>query len=226
MAEETPRQRHRLCFEDVDEYCGPFGRQGKAQRSAAKKPQVKGRPTRTTATGHSRLRHSLGILALVLGVAYWLIWIGIIDLDGARAAVLDQVAGIYPQYARANVAAGKGYAMSARARQNRIKTCERLVQTRPDDPLALVLLGDAYRDEDDLRQARICYGKALDLDANCFEAHVSLGKLHSEQKQYEQAEAAYQQALTIKPDSAEVHVALGMIYSNQGRYEQAMLAFR
>jgi tetratricopeptide (TPR) repeat protein len=225
MAEETPPQRHRICFEGVDQFCGPFGRRANAQRSAAAKPQPKGRPTRTKATGHSRLRHSLGILALVLGVAYWLIWMGIIDMDGARAAVLNRVAGIYPEYARANALLSKDYGTSALMRKDRLRACEQLVQAHPDDPLALVLLGDAYLGEDDLRQARICYDKALDLEPNCFEAYVALGKLHSEQNEYEQAEAAYQQALAIRPESSDVHVALGLLYSSQGRYEQAMLAF-
>jgi tetratricopeptide (TPR) repeat protein len=226
MAEEAPQQRRRLRFEDVDQFSGPFGRRANAQRAPSRPNRAKAQPTRVQPRRRNPLRWVLVTVALMLGVVYWLIWIGFIDMDGARAAVLSRVAGVYRDRAEANAFLSKHYSTPAVKQGGMVDACERLVQARPEDPHALVLLGEAYRDEDDLMQASACYQKALEFDPNCYEAHVAVGDMHSEQGEYASAEAAYQRALAIRSDLADVHVALGLIYSNQGRYEQAMQQFQ
>lgn len=167
----------------------------------------------------------LGTMAAVLLMVFWLIQVGLIDLDGVRAAVLSRVAGICPDQAQAYTFLGKHYSTSGRA-TDAIDACEKLVQIEPQVPQSHVLLGDTYREVSRPEEAIACYAAALDLDPNCYEACLGLGEVYTRLGRYDEAIGSYEQAVHIRPRSAPAYVSLGLVFSNLGRYDEAMQAFK
>ncbi|WP_113662145.1 tetratricopeptide repeat protein [Pedobacter nanyangensis] len=77
------------------------------------------------------------------------------------------------------------------------------------DPLALGLLGDAYSELKDYKQAATYYKKAIDKSSNKFTSPIFLKKLglvNEAQKDYKGAEEAYNKIKTQFPESAEAQM--------------------
>jgi tetratricopeptide (TPR) repeat protein len=162
---------------------------------------------------------------LLLLAVVGLVCTGIVDSSGIKAQVLAQIA---------NACSGDGgvlslvedYRGASTKSHGSVAVCQELVRLKPDDAGAQVMLGKAYTDTGQTKEAMACYQHALALDPNCFEAHLGTGKAHFDQGSYHEAIASYQRALKIRPRSAEAHLALGLALSNAGQYEEAIQAFQ
>jgi tetratricopeptide (TPR) repeat protein len=88
------------------------------------------------------------------------------------------------------------------------------------DPLVLGMLGDAYSELKDYRQAITYYKKASDKSKNTFTSPLYLKKLglvYEEQKEFKAAEDAYQKIKTDYPESNEASVIDSYIARAQAR---------
>ena len=66
--------------------------------------------------------------------------------------------------------------------------------------------------------------RAIELDANCWQAHADSGRLFAEKYNQAQATDALQAALRINPRAAEVHVALGCLALRNFEFQRATAA--
>ncbi|MCU0915263.1 MAG: tetratricopeptide repeat protein [Planctomycetes bacterium] len=194
-------------------------------------PQVAGWPEIEMAR---RLRHRLfrecrrwgprlGVLILLTvlgGVGKKLI-----DASGIRAAVLADIANVCSSEADTSSLL-KGHDSASAKAWSSLAVCQRLVQLKPQDAQAHVMLGNAYMAVGRSPEAVERYHDALTLDPNCFEAHLGMGKVHFARGGYSDAVGWYQRALKIRPRSADAHLSLGLALSNAGQYEEAMQAFQ
>ena len=68
--------------------------------------------------------------------------------------------------------------------------------------------------------------KALDLDPNRSESHLSMAILQMHGEQWDAAEASFKKAAELSPKSTNALVALGNFYQARGRYPEAEQSFR
>ena len=66
------------------------------------------------------------------------------------------------------------------------------------------------------------FRRAIQIDAECYAAHVNLGMALSEQGKLDEAVAQFHVALKIDPERAESHVNLATILYRQSKYEEAI----
>ena len=79
--------------------------------------------------------------------------------------------------------------------------------------------------EDNLREAEESSRKALDLDPELAEAHVSRGLAVSLSKQYEQAAAEFEAAIRLDPKLFEAHYFFARLHYTQGNLAEAARLF-
>lgn len=66
--------------------------------------------------------------------------------------------------------------------------------------------------------------RALELDPNLSEAHVSMGAVHQiRHVRWADAEASYKRAIELNPNLPEAYGRLGMLYNSWARFEEARL---
>ena len=164
------------------------------------------------------------LLLVVLAVA-GLVCVRMIDASGLKAKVLADIAGVNSHEDSTYSLLKERRAVSARSRGS-VTACQKLVQLRPADADAHVMLGNAYTEMERRQEAIACYQEALTLDPNSFDAHLGMGKAHFDQGSYAEAIASYRKALKIRPRSANAHLSLGLALSNAGKYDEAMQAFQ
>jgi tetratricopeptide (TPR) repeat protein len=91
---------------------------------------------------------------------------------------------------------------------------------------ALVAQGGLLIDQGKFPEAADCYRKALELNADCAEAHFNLGNLLRAQGQWREAAACYQQTVRLLPAFALGHYNLGTTFVAAEEAEPAMECFR
>ena len=165
----------------------------------------------------------LGILALL--AAGGVVGMNIIDSSGLKAKVLADLAGVCSEEVGAGSLLNEHPRTSVKSLSS-VTVCEKLVNLKPGDVHARVLLANAYADVGRTHEALACYSAVLAADPNCFEAHLGMGKMHFVRGSYADAAASYRRALQIRPRSADAHLALGLALSNAGKCEEAMQAFQ
>jgi predicted O-linked N-acetylglucosamine transferase (SPINDLY family) len=101
-----------------------------------------------------------------------------------------------------------------------------VLQTQPDHPDALHLLGLLAHHVGRHDAAVELIGKAIALNPAAAEFHNNLGEAYRAQGKREKALGCYRQALALKPDCAEVHYNLGILLADQGKVEEAILHYR
>ena len=77
-----------------------------------------------------------------------------------------------------------------------------------------------------LRQAEIASQKALELEPELAEAHISRGLAVSMNKRFDEAEKAFESALKLDPKSFEAAKAYARSYLAQGKFEDAVRMFQ
>jgi tetratricopeptide (TPR) repeat protein len=87
------------------------------------------------------------------------------------------------------------------------ETCQRLFD--PNDPEKLTLLGELYGDAGSFEQALDPLTRAVQLDANSYEAWHNLGLTYFRLQQYKEARDPLQKAVSLHPDAYGSVVILG-----------------
>ncbi len=88
-------------------------------------------------------------------------------------------------------------------------------------PQAYTLLGSAYIQQENWKEAEKALQRATQLDSRASGAYVSLGAVLNETKQYPQAETALLRGLELKPDAPAGHYELAKTYWFLSRWKEA-----
>jgi serine/threonine protein kinase/Tfp pilus assembly protein PilF len=107
------------------------------------------------------------------------------------------------------------------------------IKKDPEYALAYAGLADSYaqlymyydRDKKNLDQALIASQKALELDPELAEAHVSRGLVISQNMQYKEAEKEFETAIRLNPKLFDAHYLYGRTLRVQGKHKQAARLF-
>ena len=100
-----------------------------------------------------------------------------------------------------------------------------ILQTDPDQPVALHLLGviASQRGDNDLAVDLIT--KAVAVKPDYGEAYNDLGNAFKELGRLDEAVSSYNKALTSKADYAEAHVGLGVVLRDLGKLDEAVTSY-
>jgi Tfp pilus assembly protein PilF len=102
---------------------------------------------------------------------------------------------------------------------------KQVLQTAPNQPDALHLLGLIAKQKGDLKTAVQLMRKALNLNPNYVEALVNLGATLQEQGDLNNATDCYRKALALRPNYAEVHSNLGVVLKAQDNLHESAQSF-
>jgi Flp pilus assembly protein TadD len=103
---------------------------------------------------------------------------------------------------------------------------QELAPRETNNPAFHVRLGVAAYLQKKHAAAEAAWGKALDLQPECAEAHFCLGKLLEDGQKEGEAEAAYRKAIACRPDFAEAFTNLAGVLHRQGKPCEAEAACR
>ena len=104
--------------------------------------------------------------------------------------------------------------------------CQQILQSDPNQPVALHLLGVIAHQVGKNDTAVDLITKALTFKPDFAEAHSNLGNALKELGKLDEAVASFHKALTIKPDFAEAHNNLGGTLQKQGKLDEAVASYR
>ena len=107
-------------------------------------------------------------------------------------------------------------AVRSGAREEAMDIMKSYLDSRPEDPLAWVLLGDAWRDWDQDDAAADAYSTALSLDPNMARAHTALGILARRRDDDDQAMEHYRQAVAVNPRYGQAYSSMAVIEMRRG----------
>ena len=102
---------------------------------------------------------------------------------------------------------------------------KQVLQTAPNQPDALHLLGLIAKQKGDLKTAVQLMRKALNFNPNYVEAYVNLGATLQEQNNLSEAADCYRKALALRPNYAEVHSNLGVVLKAQDNLHESAASF-
>jgi len=102
---------------------------------------------------------------------------------------------------------------------------QQILQTAPNHPDALHLLGVIAHQKGENQSAVDLITKALAIKPDYAEAHSNLGIVFRELGQLDEALSSYYIALTIKPDYADANYNLGNTFTELGRMEEAVTSY-
>jgi len=106
-----------------------------------------------------------------------------------------------------------------------IQFFQRALQIDPRHSIALLNLGNAYRQKKDWAQSQRALERALALNPDDPEANYSLGMVYAQQNDTDRAYDYLQKALTARPAYPEALNNLGILYLRTHRPEQAIRSF-
>ena len=102
---------------------------------------------------------------------------------------------------------------------------KQVLQTAPNQPDALHLLGLIAKQKGDLKTAVQLMRKALNFNPNYVEAYVNLGATLQEQDNLTEAADCYRKALALRPNYAAVHSNLGVVLKAQDNLHESAECF-
>ena len=88
-------------------------------------------------------------------------------------------------------------------------------------PSAYTLLGTAYLEQQNWKDAEVALQKSIRFDPNSADAYLALGAVLNQTKDYPRAETALLRGLELKPDAATGHYELAKTYWALGRWREA-----
>ncbi len=100
------------------------------------------------------------------------------------------------------------------------------VAANPQSELAVVNLGNVYRDRGELSEAVVYYRRALELNPDYELAHNNLGLTLADQGKFAEAIEHYRLALKTNPRYARVYLNWGVALAGWGKPEEAKEYFR
>jgi tetratricopeptide (TPR) repeat protein len=102
---------------------------------------------------------------------------------------------------------------------------KQVLQSAPNQPDALHLLGLIAKQKGDLATAAQLMRKALNHNPNYVEAYVNLGATLQEQEKLKEAADCYRKAIALRPNYAEVHSNLGVVLKAQNNLHESAASF-
>ena len=87
--------------------------------------------------------------------------------------------------------------------------------------MAYTLLGTAYLEQKNWKEAETALQKSVSLDSNSADAYLALGAVCNQTKNYPQAETYLLRGLELKPDAFVGHYELAKSYWELGRWREA-----
>jgi len=121
----------------------------------------------------------------------------------------------------------QGMALHQAGKLDEARRCyERVLQTRPNDPNALHLLGLVCLASHQLNQAAVFVQGALKVLPRSAEVHCTLGRIYHAQDKLAEAVASYRQAVALKPDYLEALCHLATVSAGQGNLDEAIAAYQ
>lgn len=79
--------------------------------------------------------------------------------------------------------------------------------TASDEYNSLILLGENYKEQNDLTNALLSYQKAISLNPNCGDAHKGIAKIYANMKRYEDAVREFEKAIGILQSFVDNEIA-------------------
>jgi len=115
-----------------------------------------------------------------------------------------------------------------------IEMFQKAIRKDPNYALAYAGLADCYtyqylwfqKKQSNLDQALIACQKALRLDPDLAEAHLSYGLVKITNFDYQEAEKGFEKAIALNPKLHEVYYQYGRACISQGKYQQALKLFK
>ena len=112
--------------------------------------------------------------------------------------------------------------LAAHDSKNAALTIDRALESSPNLPGGWSLYGRALLDSGDRRGAKTAFQKALQVDANDFEANLYLGGMLRYDGQTAEAEPYLAKALLLRPNSVEALFQTGMLKLANGKLEDSL----
>jgi tetratricopeptide (TPR) repeat protein len=103
---------------------------------------------------------------------------------------------------------------------------ERALQSRPDDVMTMVSLGDAYLDQARIAEAEQLFTKARSAQPRSAPALFGLGRAALAKQEYARAIDQLEQALSLDPRADVIHYPLAMAYRGVGDVTKAEMHLR
>jgi tetratricopeptide (TPR) repeat protein len=131
--------------------------------------------------------------------------------------------------AQGSAAVLRGRAQAALERDDIVEAgrlYRRVLERRPDDPVATAYLGAIATREGRFDEAEALLERALALDPLAADSHNNLGMLRHAQARFAEAIAAYRRALELAPGHGAVHNNLGLSLQESGALDEAIASFR
>ena len=99
------------------------------------------------------------------------------------------------------------------------------IAIKPDFAESFYNMGNAFRDQGDLKSAIAAYSKALVIKPDYAEAYIHMGNALKEQENLNEAINAYENALSINSKYYEAYNNMGLALYDQGKPEKAVIAY-
>jgi tetratricopeptide (TPR) repeat protein len=88
-------------------------------------------------------------------------------------------------------------------------------------PMAYTLLGTAYLEQKNWKDAETALEKSISYDSSSADSYLALGAVFNQTKNYPQAETALLRGLDLKPEASTGHYELAKTYWAMGRWREA-----
>jgi len=104
---------------------------------------------------------------------------------------------------------------------NSIELFKKAIKKFPNYSEAYLMMGVAYRAQNDLEQAGAALQKCIGINGTSLAAYIALGEVQNERKDYAGAEQTLLKAVQLNPEQAVVHVELARSLWALGRWQDA-----
>lgn len=103
---------------------------------------------------------------------------------------------------------------------------ERALELHPDNPMAMLKLGDYYKNSGETRRAAEMYSKVLQNAPESHLAHTNLGLIYMDQEKFERALPHFQEAVKSVYKPVGARQRLGAVHQAMGNLERAEQWYR
>lgn len=95
-------------------------------------------------------------------------------------------------------------------------SCQKALETQPDDALLLFNLGTALAHQGELAEAQVTFEKAVTQQEEWAELHFNLGTVLLRQERHTEALDAFERATELRESYAEAHFSCGNVHALKG----------
>ncbi|MDD5431740.1 MAG: glycosyltransferase [Candidatus Omnitrophica bacterium] len=121
---------------------------------------------------------------------------------------------------------GREALLGAKDLEASFKYLKKSIQLKPSFPFSYFLLGLAYKENRDYRQAILSLKESIKLKKDYLGGHYLLGIVYDEMDKYELAEKKFREALVINRDHPIVLNSLGVVLVKQNKIKEGVRFFK